>query len=220
MTKPLRLAPSRQNSFGTSTFFCVHNLLDWPTKWRNQTEPPQPSTRLPTTRNKGLIGLYSLIMSCRPFNKVFKCGAAQVWSRSGIENRASQSNHQSIAWKTICQHRFTKERHINSLESTFSFQTNFHSATWGFLTVENWKTIEATYEQGLRCIHAETTYAQLKHRTRTNLGVQVLTIHQAVSSRRLGLLKRVLDSNSEWLLGLIVDSWTWHHLTWREKRGQ
>ena len=37
--------------------------------------------------------------------------------------------------------------------------------------------------------------------------MQVPTIHQAVSSRRLGLLKRVLDSNSEWLLGLIVDSW-------------
>ena len=27
------------------------------------------------------------------------------------------------------------------------------------------------------------------------------------SSRRLGLLKRVLDSNSAWLLGLIVDQW-------------
>ena len=37
----------------------------------------------------------------------------------------------------------------------------YHSATWGILTIENWKNIEATYQQGLRCIHAETKYAQL-----------------------------------------------------------
>ena len=34
----------------------------------------------------------------------------------------------------------------------------FHSATWGTMAVDNWKKIEATYHQGLRCIHAETKY--------------------------------------------------------------
>ena len=79
------------------------------------------------------------------------------------------------------------------------------------MTVDNRKNIEATYHQGLRCIHAETKYTQFKYGIRTNLGVrqdlQALDIHHAISSRRLGLLKTVLDSNSEWLLGLIVDQW-------------
>ena len=79
------------------------------------------------------------------------------------------------------------------------------------MTVDNRKKIEATYHQGLRCIHAETKYTQLKYGTRTNLGVrqdlQALDIHHTIYSRRLGLLKRVQDSNSEWLLGLIVDQW-------------
>ena len=79
------------------------------------------------------------------------------------------------------------------------------------MAVEIGRNIEATYHQGLRCIHAETKYTQLKYGSRTNLGVrqdlQALNIHHAISSRRLGLLKRVLDSNSEWLLGLIVDQW-------------
>ena len=79
------------------------------------------------------------------------------------------------------------------------------------MTVDNWKKIEATYHQGLRCIHAETKYTQLKYGTRTNLAVRadlpVATIHQTVSSRRLGLLKRVLDSSSAWFLGLIEDQW-------------
>ena len=96
-------------------------------------------------------------------------------------------------------------------EATTPSKLVFHSATWGTMTVDNWKTIDATYYQGLRCIHAETKYTQLKYGTRTNLGVrqdlQAATIQQAVSSRRLGLLKRVLDSNSAWLLGLIIDQW-------------
>ena len=79
------------------------------------------------------------------------------------------------------------------------------------MTVDNWKRVEAAYHQGLRCIHAETKYTQLKYGTRTNLGVrediQVTTIQQTVASRRLGLLKRILDSNSAWLLGLIIDQW-------------
>ena len=37
--------------------------------------------------------------------------------------------------------------------------------------------------------------------------LKVPTIQQSISARRLGLLKRILDSNSEWLLGLIVASW-------------
>ena len=79
------------------------------------------------------------------------------------------------------------------------------------MTVDNWKKVDATYHQGLRCIHAETKYTQLKYGTRTNLGVrqdlQAATIQQVVSSRRLGLLKRVLDSSSAWLLGFIIDQW-------------
>ena len=51
----------------------------------------------------------------------------------------------------------------------------------------------------------------MKFGTRTNLGIRqdlrVPDIHQVVSSRRLGLLKRVLDSNSEWMLGLILEQW-------------
>ena len=85
----------------------------------------------------------------------------------------------------------------------------FHSATCGTMTVDNWKNVEATYRQGLRCIHAETKYTQLKYGTRNNFGVgqdvQAATIQQVVSSRRLGLLKRALDSNSVWLLGFIID---------------
>ena len=61
------------------------------------------------------------------------------------------------------------------------------------------------------CIHAETKYTQLKYGTRTNLGVRqdlrAVTAQQVVSSRRLGLLKRVLDSNAAWLLGIIIDQW-------------
>ena len=79
------------------------------------------------------------------------------------------------------------------------------------MTVDNRKHIEVTYHQGLRCIHAETKYTQLKYGTRTNHGVrqdlQALYIHHTISPRRLGLFKKVLDSNSEWLLGLIVDQW-------------
>ena len=56
------------------------------------------------------------------------------------------------------------------------------------MTVDNWKKVEATYHQGLRCIHAETNYTQLKYGTRTNLGLrqklQAATIQQVVSSRR------------------------------------
>ena len=88
---------------------------------------------------------------------------------------------------------------------------NFHAATWGTISVDNRRKIEATDHQGLRCIHAETKYTQLKYGTRTNLGarqdLQALDIHHTISSRRLGLLKRLLDSNSEWFLGLIVDQW-------------
>ena len=104
---------------------------------------------------------------------------------------------------------FAKKRQTNSVESAHAVETHFHSAIWGTLTVKQWKNIEATYQQGIRCIHAETKYAQLKHRIITNLGVRadlrIPTIHQTISSRRLGLLKRVLDSNSECVLGLMVD---------------
>ena len=40
--------------------------------------------------------------------------------------------------------------------------------------------------------------------------MKVPTIQQSVFVRRLGLLKGILDSNSEWLLGLIVASWDQH----------
>ena len=74
--------------------------------------------------------------------------------------------------------------------------------------------IEATYQQGLRIIHGETKYVALQFGTRTNLGVRadlkVPTIQQSISARRLWLLKGILDSNSEWLLGLIVASWDQH----------
>ena len=63
----------------------------------------------------------------------------------------------------------------------------------------------------MRSIHGEIKYTQLKFGTRTNLGVRqdlrVPDIRQVVSSRRLGLLKRVLDSDSKWMLGLIVEQW-------------
>ena len=79
------------------------------------------------------------------------------------------------------------------------------------MKVDNWKKVDATYHQGLRCIHAETKYTQLQYGTRTNLGVRqdlrAATAQQVVSSRRLGLLKRVLDSNAAWLLGVIIDQW-------------
>ena len=37
--------------------------------------------------------------------------------------------------------------------------------------------------------------------------MKVPTSPQSIPARRLGLLKRILDSNSEWLLGLIVVLW-------------
>ena len=71
----------------------------------------------------------------------------------------------------------------------------------GTLTVELWKNIEATYQQAMGIIHGETKYVALQHGTRTKLVVRadlkVPTIQQSISARRLGLLKRILDSNSE-----------------------
>ena len=65
--------------------------------------------------------------------------------------------------------------------------------------------------KALDAFYAETKYTQFKYGTRTNLvlraDLQVTTIHQTVSSRRLGFLKLVLDSKSAWLLGFIVDQW-------------
>ena len=79
------------------------------------------------------------------------------------------------------------------------------------MTVDNGKRLESAYHQGLRCIHGETKYTQLQYGARTNLGVRqdlrALSIRQTVSSRRLGLLKRLLDSNPEWMLGLIIEQW-------------
>ena len=79
------------------------------------------------------------------------------------------------------------------------------------MTVDNGKRLESAYHQGLRCIHGETKYAQLQYGTMTNLGVRhdlrALSLRHIVSSRRLGLLKRVFDSNSEWMLGLIIEQW-------------
>ena len=73
------------------------------------------------------------------------------------------------------------------------------------------------YQQGLRIIHGETNYVALQYGTRTNLGVRAdlkaPTIQQYISTRRLGLLKRILDSNSEWLFGLIIASWD-HQRGW------
>ena len=87
----------------------------------------------------------------------------------------------------------------------------FDAATWGTLTVEHWKKIEATYQQGLRIIHGETKYVALQYGTRINLGIRadlkVRIIQQSISAIRLGLFKRILDSNSEWLLGLIMNAW-------------
>ena len=87
----------------------------------------------------------------------------------------------------------------------------FHSATWGTRAVENMKIIEATYQQGLRTIHGETKYVAPKYGTTTNLGVgsdlKVPPIQQAISERRLGLPKKILVSDSDWLLGLTVASW-------------
>ena len=97
------------------------------------------------------------------------------------------------------------------MESLGSLQLIFHSATWGTMTVDNGKRLESAYHQGLRCIHGEAKYTQLQYGTRTNSGVRqdlrALSLRQIVSSRRLGLLKRFIDSNSEWMLGLIIDQW-------------
>ena len=100
----------------------------------------------------------------------------------------------------------TKDRLTVWKVLTFSKLT-FHAATWGTLTMENWKIIEATHQQRLRIIHRETNYVAFKYGTKTNVGVRadlkVPPIQQSISER-LGLLKRIFDSKSEWLLGIIV----------------
>ena len=60
----------------------------------------------------------------------------------------------------------------------------------------------------MRIIHREIKYVAFQYGTRTTLGVRAdlkaPTIQQSILARRLGLLKRIIHSNSEWLLGLIV----------------
>ena len=95
-----------------------------------------------------------------------------------------------------------KDKLTASNAFTFS-KLIFHAAPWGTLAVDHWKKIEATYQQGLRIIHGETKYVAFQYRTRTNLRVRAdltaPTIQQLISARRLGLLKRILDSNSAWM---------------------
>ena len=60
-------------------------------------------------------------------------------------------------------------------------------------------------------MHGQTKYVAFQYGIGTKFGVRVdlkvPTIQQSISARRLGLLKRNLDSHSEWQPGLIIASW-------------
>ena len=121
-----------------------------------------------------------------------------------IESRVGQAQNTNKAFRRILVSNKgipTKDRLTVWKAIAFSKLT-FHSASWG------------TYQQGPRIIHGETKYVAFKYGTGTNLGVKadlkVPPIQQSISERRIGLLKRILVSNSEWLLGLIEASWDQH----------
>ena len=70
---------------------------------------------------------------------------------------------------------------------------------------------DTTFHQGLIITQGEPKYTMLICGATTDIGViadlSVLPLQESATVRRLGLLKRMLDSKSAWLLGLIITSW-------------
>jgi hypothetical protein len=158
-----------------------------------------------------------------------------------VESRSAQAKATTKALRRnmFAEKALPRTQRLTAWRALVQSKLIFHAATWGTMTVDNWKKIDTAYHQGLRCIHGETKYTQLKYGTQTKLGVRqdlrAPDIRQVVSTRRLGLLKRVLDSNSEWMLGLIVEQWdsprgwarevrsdleTWRNLRWESLQHQ
>ena len=91
-----------------------------------------------------------------------------------VEARTAQAKAiiKSLRSKLFAQKGVPRKQRLIVWKAFVLSKLIFNSATLGTMAVDNRKKIEATYHQGLRCIHAETKYTQLKYGTRTNLGVR------------------------------------------------